>query len=210
MGGADTKSIVIDGAGKYTLTFNQKDSDWDNVVTNGATLVLQNMKITNAGHNDGPWNRHDINFGCNVELVNVTSDKALAFKAGASLTKVTIDDTNTSDTYAIWIQANGQTVTLDGCTIDMLDCTDGRGITINDQYVDAPAKVTLSVSDTTFKTDEKSAIIVKSTAGADITLENVDISNVDADKVNPVWVDADRADYETFVTVTGGTKIIEQ
>lgn len=209
MGGDDVNTIVIDGAGKYTLTFNNTNSDWNNVVTkNGATLVLQNMNITNSGYNNGPWNRHDINFACDVELVNVSSDKALAFKAGASLTNVEINDANTSDTYAIWIQPKGQTVTLDGCTIDMLDCSDGRGIKIDEQYVTA-SKVTLKVSDTTFKTEEKSAILVKSVAGADITLSNVDISGVVADSTNPVWVDEASAAYADLVTVTGGTKIVE-
>lgn len=208
MGSAATKRIVINGNGN-TLTFNQTNSDWNNVVTNGATLVLNNVEITNDGHNDGPWNRHDINFGCDVELNNVTSDKALAFKAGAKLTNVTIEDANTSATYAIWIQPNGQTVTLDSCTIDMLACTDGRGIKIDEQYVDAPAKVTLVVKNTTVKTEAKGAILVKSAVGADVILENVDISGVAADSVNAVWVDSDSADYFDLVTVTGGTKVQE-
>lgn len=213
LGGASTTSIVIDGDNgdvDYTLTFNQTNSDWNNVVTkNDAKLVLKNMNITNSGHNDGPWNRHDINFGCDVEMENVNSDKALAFKADADLTKVTIDDANTSDTYAIWIQSNGQTVTLNGCTIDMMDATDGRGIKIDEEYVNAPAKVTLSVSNTTFKTEEKSAILVKSKAGANITLSEVDISGVAADSFNEVWVDEDSASYYDLVTVTGGDKILE-
>ena len=213
LGGEGTTSVIIDGENgdvDYTLTFNQTNSDWNNVVTNNeATLVLKNMNITNSGHNNGPWNRHDINFGCNVEMENVNSDKALAFKAGATLTNVTIADANTSDTYAIWIQPNGQTVTLDGCTIDMLAATDGRGIKIDEQYVDAPAKVTLTVSNTTFKTDEKGAILVKSKAGADITLSDVDINGVTADAFNEVWVDEDSASYYDLVTVTGGSKILE-
>lgn len=140
---------------------------------------------------------------------NVTSDKALALKAGGTLTNVTISDANTSDTYALWIQPNGQTVTLDGCTIDMLECTDGRGIKIDEQYVDAAQKVTLVVKNTTFKTEEKSAILVKSVAGADITLENVDISGVAADSTNAVWVDEASAAYADLVTVNGGNKIVE-
>ena len=210
MGGVSTKTITIDGSGLYTLTFDQTDSDWNHVTTKGAKLILKNMNITNSGHNDGPWNRHDINFNCEVELENVNSDKALAFKAGASLTNVAISDANNSDTYAIWIQPNGQTVTLNGCTIDMLECTDGRGIKIDDQYVNVTAqKVTLNVSDTIFKTEEKSAIIVKSPAGADITLSNVDITNVAADSTNAVWVDEDSAASYNLVTVIGGTKILE-
>lgn len=210
MGGEKTKQIIINGNG-HKVTFNQTNSDWNNIVTNGATLVLNNMHITNSGYNDGPWNRHDLNFACDVEMNNVTSDKAMAFKAGAKLSNVTISDENTSDTYAIWIQPKGQTVTLEGCTIDMLDCTDGRGIKIDEQYLDASEikKVTLVVKNTTFKTEEKSAILVKSAAGADITLDNVNISGVAADNVNPVWVDEASAANAEKVTVTGGSKIIE-
>lgn len=209
MGGSITEEINIIGNGN-TLTFEQKDSDWDNVVTNnGAKLVLTDVKVTSSGYNDGPWNRHDINFACDVVMNNVTSDKAFAFKAGAVLNNVTISDANTSDTYAIWIQPNGQTVSLDNCVIDMIACTDGRGIKIDEQYVDAPAKVTLNVANTVFKTEEKSAILVKSVAGADITLNNVDISAVAADSVNPVWVDEASAAYADLVTVTGGSKIVE-
>lgn len=209
VGGESTKTIVINGNGN-TLTFNQTNSDWNNVVTdNGATLVLNDVNITNAGYNDGPWNRHDINFGCDVNMYNVTSDKALAFKAGATLENVTISDANTSDTYAIWIQPNGQTVTLKGCTIDMKDCSDGRGIKIDEQYITNPQKVTLKVTDTTFKTDEKAAIIVKSAAGADITLKNVDITEVAADSTYHVWVDEASKAYYELVVVNGGSKTQE-
>lgn len=208
LGGENTKTITIDGNGK-TITFNQTNSDWNNISTKGAKLIIKNAHITNSGHNDGPWNRHDLNFGCEVELINVTSDKAIALKAGGTLTNVTINDANTSDTYAIWIQPKGQTVTIDGCTIDMLACSDGRGIKIDEQYVDAPAKVTLNVSNTIFKTEEKAAILVKSKAGADIILNNINITEVAADSTNPVWVDAASAAYYNIVTVTGGTKVQE-
>lgn len=209
MGGENTKVIIINGNGK-TITFNHTNSDWNNIVTNGATLVIKDAKLTNAGYNNGPWNRHDLNFACDVEMENVTSDKAFAFKAGASLKNVTINDANTSDTYAIWIQPNGQTVTLEGCTIDMLACTGGRGIKIDEQYVGSPAKVTLVVKDTTFKTEEKSAILVKSVAGADITVDNIDITGVAADSTNAVWVDEASKAYADLVTVTGASKIVEK
>ncbi len=208
MGGEKTEKITIIGNG-HTITFNQTNSDWNNIVTNGAVLAIHNAHITNSGHNNGPWNRHDLNFACDVELTNVTSDKAIALKAGGTLTNVTINDANTSDTYALWIQPNGQTVTLDGCVIDMIDCSDGRGIKIDEQYVGSPEKVTLNVSNTVFKTEEKSAILVKSVAGAAINLSNVDITEVAADNTNPVWVDEASAAYADLVVVTGGTKIVE-
>ena len=95
------------------------------------------------------------------------------------------------------------------CVIDMLECTDGRGIKIDEQYVDAPEMVTLVVKNTTFKTEEKSAILVKSVAGADITLDNINITGVAADSTNAVWVDEASTAYADLVTVTGGNKILE-
>ena len=209
MGGASTKTVTIYGNG-HTITFNQTNSDWNNIaLNNNALLTINDAHITSIGYNNGPWNRHDLNFASPVVLNNVTTDKALAFKSDATLNNVTIKDANTSDTYAIWIQPNGQTVSIDGLVVDMLDCTDGRGIKIDEQYVDAPAKVTLTVKNATFKTEEKAAILVKSAAGADIVLENVDISGVKVDPIHAVWVDEASADYADLVTVTGGKKIVE-
>ncbi|MBQ2400320.1 MAG: hypothetical protein II308_09680, partial [Muribaculaceae bacterium] len=107
MGGDKTNSITINGekvitrGAAPTLTFNQTDSDWNNIATkNGAKLILKNLNVTNTGKNNGPWNRHDLNFACDVEMENVVSDKAIALKAGGVLKYVTINDKNTSDTYA--------------------------------------------------------------------------------------------------------------
>lgn len=210
MGGVATEVIEIDLNG-HTLTFNQTNSDWNNISTNGAKLVIKNGNITNANKNNGPWNRHDLNFACEVELVDVVADKAIALKSGATLKNVTINDANTSDTYAIWVQPKGQTVVLDGCVIDMLACSDGRGLKIDNQYLSATeeAKVTLNVSNTVFKTEEKSAILVKSTKGADITLNNVNIDEVAADNVCEVWVDEAVAAYADLVVVNGGNVVIE-
>lgn len=210
MGGENTGAIIIDGNGN-TLTFNQTDSDWNNVATNGAKLYISNAVLTNSGHNAGPWNRHDINFACDVELNNVTSDKALAFKAGATLNNVTINDANTSDTYAIWVRPVGQTININGLTVDMIACTDGRGIKIDNQYLGAgeEAVVTLNIKNATIKTEEKSAILVKTTVGAVINVDNVNIEGVAADNTNAVWVDSDAAAYADKVVVNGATVIVE-
>ena len=206
-----TTSITING-NNNTLTFNQLNSDWNNIATkNGAKLIINNAKITNSGHNDGPWNRHDLNFACDVELNDVTSDKALAFKAGATLNNVTISDANTSDTYAIWIQPKGQDIVINGLVIDMIACSDGRGIKIDNQYINAAdeGQVTLDIKNATFKTEEKAAILVKSTKGADITASNCNISKVAADSTNLVWVDEAVAAYANLVSVTGATGLVE-
>ena len=211
-GSSSTNLISID-CDNHKLTFNQLNSDWNNIATkNNAKLIIKNGQITNSGHNDGPWNRHDLNFACDVELVDITSDKAIALKAGGTLTRVTINDANTSDTYAVWIQPKGQTVTLNECTIDMINCTDGRGIKIDNQYLkeEEESKITLNISKTTFKTEEKSAILVKSNKGAIITLSELDITEVAADSTNPVWVDSATAASADLVVVTGGSKFIEK
>ena len=205
IGTAETESITINGNNK-TLTFNQKNSDWNNVATmNDAQtqLILNDMTITSSGYNNGPWNRHDINFNCAVTLNNVTSDKALAFKNAATLNNVTVSDTG--DIYAIWIQPNGQTVSIDG-----LNITCGRGIKIDDQYVDDPELTTLNIQNATFNTTKKSAILVKAAAGASITAgEGIDITNATADSTNLVWVDENRADEFYLVTVEGANLVPE-
>ena len=217
MGGDKTQSITINGEqvltrGSYpTLTFNQTNSDWNNIATkNGAKLILKNLNVTNSGRNDGPWNRHDLNFACDVEMENVVSDKAIALKAGGVLKNVTIEDKNTSDTYALWIQPKGQVVTLEGCTINMPVENAGRGIKIDEQYLDEVKAPTLNVSGTTFKTEEKAAVIVKSKDGAIINWrEGNDISEVEADSTFAVWVDEASADYADKVIVNGASVRIE-
>ena len=67
----------------------------------------------------------------------------------------------------------------------------------------------MTVKNYKFTTAKKAAIMVKSAAGAQINVENLDITGVAADKVNAVWVDSDSAAYYDLVTVTGGRKIQE-
>ena len=218
IGGANTQIVQIEGNG-HTLTFNQLDSDWNNVIMTNeeGTLILKDLHLTNSGHNDGPWNRHDVNFACDVVMENVTTDKAVAVKGDAKLTNVTITDTG--DVYGLWIQANGQTVDLENVTIatgnkasmvaTAAATESGRGIKIADEYVSEPACVTLNVNNSAFFTGKKAAVLVTSTAGADITFTNSNILGCSADPINPVWVDEDRADYAELVTVNGGSAVVE-
>ena len=206
IGTANTQSITING-NNHKLDFNQLNSDWNNVATMNddvTKLVLNDMTIANSNHNNGPWNRHDINFNCAVELNNVTSDKAMAFKNDATLNNVSITD-NSGSLYGIWIQPNGQNVSIDGLTI-----TAERGIKIDDQYVDDPQNTTLNIANATFNTTKKSAILVKSAALTTVNAgEGINIENVAADNVNPVWVDEDRAEEFYKVKVTGTTVVPE-
>ena len=226
-GGNNTNTITIDGAkvtttaatgagdNTYALTFNHKNSDWNYIRLNNdnAKWVIKNVKLSNTGNNNGPWNRHDIRFYNDVVLENVTSDKAIALLADADLTNVVISDVhpNNSDAYALWITAEGQTVNIKDCAFLAHESkTADRGIKIDNQYVDeGEAKVTLNVDGLKVKSQKKAAIVVKSQAGADIDLKNVDISNVYADPFHAVWVDEDAAAYADLVTVNGGKKMVE-
>ena len=205
IGAKNTTSITIDGENgdnDFTLTFNKLNSDWNHIATsndNATKLILKNLKLADSGKNNGPWNRYDHNFACDVELTNVVSNKALAFKAGATLNNVTINETG--DNYAIWIQPNGQDVDINGLTV----VSAGRGIKIDNQYVGDAQLVNLSVKNAQFETVKKAAIVVKSPAGANIVAENVDITKVAADSKNLVWVDEDGATDFGMVTLTGGT-----
>ena len=205
LGGENTKNITIDLNGKK---LNITTTYWSNLgaKNDDATFTIKNGTMTSS-QETGTWNSYDLCFSnCNYVIEDVVFDKAISFgnaNKNVSLKNVTINETH--DYYAMWIEAVGQTVTIDGLTIN----SDGRGIKIDEQYVGTPAKVTLKVSNSTFDTANKSAIIVKSAAGADIQLNNIDINKVNADKVNAVWVDADAAAYANLGTVSGGTKIVE-
>ena len=202
LGGENTETITINLNGNK---LNITTTYWSNLgaKNDDAVITLKNGSMTSS-QATGTWNSYDLTFSnCKFVFENVVFGKAIALESDASLKNVTI--TETHDYYAIWISAKGQNVTIDGLTVNSL----GRGIKIDEQYIDAPAKVTLSVSNATFNTAKKAAIMVKSAAGADIALSNVDISGVAADPFNAVWVDEDAKDYADKVTVSNGTVIVE-
>ena len=205
LGGEATEKITIDLNGK---TLNITTTYWSNLGAKNANALftIKNGTMTSS-QATGTWNSYDLTFSnCDYVFENVKFAKAVAFdNAGKSVTMKNVTIEESHDYYAMWITATGQTVNIDGLTINSA----GRGIKIDEQYVDAPAKVNLSVKNATFKTAKKAAILVKSVAGADIALENVDIANVAADTTNVVWVDEDAAAYADLVTVTGGNKKIE-
>jgi len=202
-GKTSTTSLTINGNGK-TLTLNQTNSDWSSfgLANADAKVVFNNMTIEKTGYGDtsGAWNTHTIIFSSNVEMTNVTVNNSMAVQDGATLNDVTINEAN--GYYGLWINGNGQTVTMNGGSITATN--GGRGIKIADQYIDAPASVTLNVTGTTFNTAKKAAVLVSSKAGAAIAASNVNIENVAEDKVNFAWVDEDWAAYYSTVEVIGG------
>ncbi len=194
MGGTKTENIIINGNG-HTITFNNTNSDWNNIVTGDAVLTINNATVTNSGHDatSGTWNGHDIVFAGKVELNNVVLENAIALMDDAKLTHVTLTDDSTGDAYGIWIRPNGQTVTIDGLKMDMTG-TDGtdRGIKIDNQYSeDEDRGVTLTVKNAEIITEKKAAILVKSNANVTITTENITFSG--SNTTNIVEVDSDVA-----------------
>ena len=202
LGGVNTEKITIDLNGKK---LNITTTYWSNLgaKNNDAVFTIKNGTMTSS-QPTGTWNSYDLTFSnCNYVIEDVDFEKAIAFAntgKSVSLKNVTIKETH--DYYAMWICAEGMNVTVDNLTVESA----GRGIKIDEQYVGAPAKVTLTVKNSKFTTAKKAAIVVKSAAGAEINVEDIDIAGVAADAVNAVWVDADSAAYYDLVTVNGATK----
>ena len=205
LGGVNTEKITIDLNGKK---LNITTTYWSNLgaKNDNALFTIKNGTMTSS-QPTGTWNSYDLTFSnCDYVIEDVVFEKAIAFAAtgkSVSLKNVTINETH--DYYAMWICAEGLNVTADNLTIESA----GRGIKIDEQYIDAPAKVTLTVKNSKFTTAKKAAIVVKSKVGAEINVENLDITGVAADKVNAVWVDEDSAAYFDLVTVNGATKTQE-
>ena len=204
---AADKNVTIDGKG-HTLTLNSTDGDWSSIgLDNNNKLVLKNMTVNKAGQGatSGAWNTHAIIFSTPVEMENVTVNNLVAVAADAAFTNVNFNEAN--GYYSLWIEANGQTVTINGGS--MTATNGGRGIKIADEYINDAKKVVLNVDGTVFNTAKKAAVLVSSKAGADITAANFNIENVAEDNVNFVWVDDDWATYFGNVTVNGASVVLE-
>ena len=212
-GGESTATITING-NDHKLTCNSTYRN--HITTAGATIVLNNLTMTSNYKTEGStWDDYAIIFDCSTAISNVTFERqvALCEPYVHSLSNVTINQTTaTGDMYALWIEA-GADVTIANSTINATNPTDGknRAIKIADEYVDNPQLTKLSVSGTTFKSQKKAAVLVTSTAGANIIWgEGNNISEVQVDRTNAVWNDADRTAAWNLVTVEGCTKYQEQ
>ena len=205
LGGTSTEEITIDLNGKK---LNVTTTYWSNLgaKNDDALFTIKNGTMTSS-QATGTWNSYDLCFSnCNYAIENVVFEKAISFgnaNRSVSLKDVTINETH--DYYAMWIEAVGQNVYINGLTIN----SDGRGIKIDEQYVGTPAKVTLNIKDATFKTAKKAAIVVKSAAGAEIKASNLNIDAVAEDNYHAVWVDEDAATYADKVVVNGAFKAVE-
>ena len=200
LGGENTESILID-LDNHKLNLTTTYMSAIGAKNDDAVFTIKNGTMTSSS-TSGTWNIYDLTFAnCNYEIENVVFEKSIAFTNDyrtARLDNVTINEQN-GDYYAMWISAVGQNITIDGLTLS----STGRGIKIDEEYVNNPAKVTLNISNSKFTTVSKAAIMVDSKEGAEINVTNVDIANVAADPVFTVWVDVDAKDYADKVTVNG-------
>ena len=204
-GGDKTKTITINANGNKII-FDQKSNDWNHVSLNNdaAVLTINDADLATSGYNTGHWKRNILHFASDVVLNNVTAVNGLGFKKDAVLNDVEVSQVG--DNYAVWVWANGQTITFDGVSVD----SEGRAIKVGDEDADAPAKVTINVANSTFKSVKKAAVLVTSINGAVINWgAGNDIKGVAADPINAVWVDEDFAQYDSEVKVEGASKVVE-
>ena len=215
LGGPETTVINIDGNDNaLTVNSTYRNHIWTD---NNAKIVLKNVTMdSNYKVGGSTWDDYGLIFDCPTEFTNVTFNRQLALSQPYKhiLNNVTINQTAaTGDMYALWIEA-GADVTFNGGTVNAINPNSGsknRAIKIADEYITDPQLTKLNVSGVTFKSQKKAAVLVTSTAGADIIwgTGNV-ITNVAADQTNAVWNDAGRTAAWELITVTGCTKYQEQ
>lgn len=215
LGGAAAETIAIEGNG-YTITFIQVDADRNPIkTTNNATLAITNANLAHAGVGVGAdvaYYARALYFDCPVDFTNVNSNKSILVAQNSTFTDVVVSDE--TDNYGLWIKPYGQKVTLEECTFNMVN---GRGIKIEEINADAlridaaEDKTELTISETTFVTKKKSAVLVHAKKGAVINWgSGNDISKVEADSVNAVWIDdaMNHTDYLLNVKVNGDATVV--
>ena len=206
LGGENTKSILID-LNDHTLNLTTSYMSKLGAKNDDAVFTIKNGTMTSST-TGGTWNIYDLTFAnCNYKIEDVVFEKSIALTNDSrtvTMNNVTINEHN-GDYYAMWISAVGQNITIDSLTLT----STGRGIKIDEEYVNNPAKVTLNISNSKFTTVSKAAIMVDSKEGAEINVKNVDIANVAADPVFTVWIDEDAKNYADKVIVNGAKARIE-
>lgn len=191
IGGADTKTVTIEGTGNELLTYANDYRSYLKTVNPNATLILKNLKMTST-FAPGTWDTYNIIFATPVEMENVTFNKAIGFDMNctyAVLNNVVIDESanNVRATYAMWVSPKCEmNITMDNCEIRNTAFTDGRAIKIDEEYVSNPQKVTLTVNGGKFaaSSTSKALINVKNNGGNVITTTgNIDITGIPSGKM---------------------------
>lgn len=193
---------------KFTLTFKDSYRTYFGLANKDAKVTFNNVNIYRETTGGTHWHDNNMKFTCNAEFKNVDFNKGICFDNAKTfvMNNCSINKGKVA-TYALFITA-GCNVTIDGLSVTHSEGVAGRGIKIVDEDVaEKDALTTLSVSNATFVTEEKAAIMVGSQGGAKITLSNLDLTGVKADGFNAVWIDED---YKSIsVEVEGGFCVTE-
>ena len=217
----EAKEVIIEGnqtsatrnannGKKPTLTFKDSYRTYIKLANPEGKITFNNVNINRETTGGTHWHDNNMKFCSNAEFNNVAFNKGICLDNAKKfvLNNCSINKGKVA-TYGMFITA-GCNVTIDGLSITHSEGVAGRGIKIVDEDVaDKSAKTILSVSNATFVTEAKAAILVGSQGGADITLKNINLAGVKADGFNAVWVDEDYKDYAGNVIVAGGFQIVE-
>lgn len=235
-GNANTESITIDGDGHILDLHGKDSDWSSFGAYGDANLTIKNATVNFTRDNGGnnAWNNHAINIanrkngsGTNelgngkLYLQNIIFNNSVAISNDATIEGCTFNEAGAFYTLII----NGNVKQTDVINSSFKATNGGRGIKVIDQYFlkKVPGKdeyiipyeeitpgtlqqVVINVSDCSFETAKKAAILVTNIKGANITASNLDISKVAADNINAVWNDEERADYNDLVVVSGCTK----
>ena len=228
-GNANTKSITIDGNG-HTLNLKGTDGDWSSfgILGNG-DLTLKNMTVYKTELGNGAWNNHAIILANRltdesdplgsgkIYLQNVHFNNAVAVCNDAVIEDCQFVEPGAF--YTLIIRANVQNTTVKNCTFTATN--GGRGIKVMDEYLvnltrengdkgkvlswtpkdgSEVVQCKINVSNCTFHTASKAAILVSNVKGANIIVRDLDIANT-IDPAHAVWVDEDWSNYDDQVIV---------
>lgn len=214
VGGDNTKLIVIRGVtddAEFNQTCVDPNYGWPRfaVENKNAKVKFENLKYTNDDKVSGTWDSYDINFWNSLdwEFVNVTFNKAVAFATpgiNATMKNCVITDPDERGNYALWIVA-GANVTLDGCAI-----SGNRAVKVADQYVTNPTATILNCNNCKFTSSKKAAVYSSTVGGGKLTFTGTnDITGVQADTENHVWIDPGYESTKDKITVVGAKVIVK-
>ena len=221
LGGSETEVVNIEG-----LTKDVKFSDTcASASYNGsyvtfrtinpeAVMNFSNITLEKTDWCGNTWNTYNIEFYTDVTLTDCIIEHPVTFCEKAEVTNTIINGyrengTSYASHYAVWVCAYAD-VTINGGEINGT-----RGVKIDSEYSvyynngEHDAEETkFYISSTKFTlTDTKPAILVK-LEWATVETSNVDITNVNADSTNPVWIDEDApTPTEKMVVVVNGTQV---
>lgn len=223
LGGEATTAINLDLNG-HKLHLNTAYMSALGAKNANAVITVKNGSLDSDLTSYGTtWNIYDLTYDdCTWKFYDVTFNKAVAVDCGANVYMKDCTITDANNVYGLWISAKAGNVELNEVNINMTGA-DARAIAIKDQYVDDRDRkqINLTLTNCTFTSAKKAAVLVTNTAGAKITASGCNISAVAADSTNLVWVDngliaevhsgetGNYSDYAANVTVTGGTAIVE-